>query len=116
MKLLEETLESIPVKRPKPTKKNPQGMCLDKGYDYPEVRQQVEKKGYTPHIRARGEDVPSKMPKGWKPRRWVVERTHGWINRYRRMLVRWEKKPENYRALLHFVFAIVAFRAAGFFG
>jgi putative transposase len=36
--MTKETIASIPIKRPKPTKKKPQGMCLDKGYDFDEVR------------------------------------------------------------------------------
>lgn len=36
-----------------------------------------------------------KMP-GYRARRWVVERSHSWMNRYRRLLVRWEKKVANY--------------------
>ena len=50
-----------------------------------------------------------------KARRWVVERTH-WMNRFRRILVRWDKKPEHYFAFLHFACALIAFRAAGLFG
>ena len=56
-KMVEATLESIPVKRPKPTRKNPQGMCLDKGYDYDNVRDLVKEFGYTAHIKARGEEA-----------------------------------------------------------
>ena len=46
----------------------------------------------------------------------MVERTHSWMNRFRRILVRWDKKPENYLAFLHFACALIAFRAAGLFG
>jgi transposase len=53
---------------------------------------------------------------GQRARRWVVERTHSWLNRFRRILVRWEKKAENYIALLHFACALIALRAAGLFG
>ncbi len=49
-------------------------------------------------------------------RRWVVERAHSWLNRFRRLLVRWEKKPQNYLAFLHFACGLLAFRAAGLFG
>jgi putative transposase len=38
------------------------------------------------------------------------------MNRFRRILVRWDKQPENYMALLHFACALIAFRAAGLFG
>jgi putative transposase len=37
-KMLQATLESVPIERPKPTLKEPQHLCLDKGYDYDEVR------------------------------------------------------------------------------
>ena len=39
MKLVRATVEAIPVERPAPTPEQPQGLCLDKGYDYDEVRQ-----------------------------------------------------------------------------
>jgi transposase len=46
----------------------------------------------------------------------VVERTYAWMNRFRRILVRWDKKPEHSLAFLHFACALIAFRAAGLFG
>jgi len=116
-KMAKPTIKSIPVKRPKPTKRKKQGMCLDKGYDSGEVRDLVEAFGYTAHIRSRGEDAQAvKHEAGFKARRWVVERTHSWMNRFRRVLTRWEKKPENYLALLHFVCAIITFRSSGLLG
>lgn len=117
MKLVEATVESIPVPRPEPTKQTPQGMCLDKGYDYDSVRDLVKEFGYTAHIKARGEEAQAiKHQAGFKARRWVVERTHSWMNRFRRILTRWEKKPENYLALLHLVCSIITFRGAGLLG
>ena len=76
------------------------GLCLDAGFDYDEVREVVWELGYTAHIRSRGEEKQAKKT-GQKARRWVVERTHSWLNRYRRLLIRWEKKAQNYLALLH---------------
>jgi putative transposase len=116
-KMMKETLESIPVKRPKPTRKKPQGLSLDKGYDYEEVRDLAKEFGYTAHIRARGEEAQAiKRQAGFRARRWVVERTHSWMNRFRRILTRWEKKAENYLGLLHLVCAIITYRCAGLFG
>ena len=40
-----------------------------------------------------------------------MERTHAWHNRFRRLLLRWEKKVENWLALIHFANALIAFRA-----
>jgi len=117
MKLVRATLDSIVVQRPQPTKEDPQGMCLDKGYDYDEVRAILEEFGFTAHIRSRAEEAQElAVEAGKKARRWVVERSHSWMNRFRRILVRWEKKPEHYLAFLHFACALIAFRAAGLFG
>ena len=57
MKLVRETMESIVVERPEPTPEQPQGMCLDKGYDYGEVRDTLREFGFTAHIRSRGEEA-----------------------------------------------------------
>jgi putative transposase len=117
MKMVQETLESIPVVRPEPTLQHPQGMCMDKGYDYDEVRQIVEEFCFTAHIRSRGEEKKELMRKArTKARRWVVERTHSWLNRFRGILIRWNKKPQNYIAMLHFAFAIITYRCAGLTG
>ena len=116
-KLVAETLESIPVDRPPPTAQAQQGLCLDKGYDYAPVRAIVAQAGFTAHIRSRGEEVAAKKSqRGSKPRRWVVERAHSWMNRFRRILIRWEKNEDNYLALLHFACGLIAFRSAGLFG
>ena len=116
-KLLRPTIESIIVERPEPTEEQPQGMCLDKGYDYDEVRDILREFGFTAHIRPRGEEAKAiKREVGFKARRWVVERAHSWMNRFRRLLVRWDKKPENYLAFLHLACGLIAFRASGLFG
>lgn len=114
MKLTAATLLNMPISRPLPTAQKPQHLCLDKGYDYPEVWELVELLGYLPHIRTRGEEQQArKRHPGAKARRWVIERTHSWSNRFRRILVRWEKRVENYAGLLHLVFGLIAFRSCG---
>lgn len=116
-KLARETIESIPIERPEPTRRHPQGMCMDKGYDYGEVYELLEEFAYTAHVHARGEEAQRiKRGAGIKARRWVVERTHSWMNRFRRILTRWEKKPGNYLGLLHLVCAVISYRAAGLLG
>jgi putative transposase len=117
MKLVRQTIESLIAQRPAPKPGRRQNMCLDKGYDYQEVRDTLEEFGFTAHIRSRGEEAREiKREAGKRARRWVVERSHSWLNRFRRILIRWEKKPENYIAFLHFACALIAFRAAGLFG
>ena len=117
MKLVRVTVDSVAVSRPAPSPEQPQGMCLDKGYDYAEVRRTLEEFGFTAHIRSRGEEAQAiKREAGFKARRWVVERTHSWLNRFRRILVRWDKSPDNYIAFLHFACALITLRAAGLLG
>jgi putative transposase len=117
MKLVRATIESLVVTRPDVTPEAPHGMCLDKGYDYDDVRATLTEFGFTAHIKARGDEARElKAEAGKRARRWVVERSHSWMNRFRRILVRWDKKPDNYLALLHFACALIAFRAAGLFG
>jgi transposase len=116
-KMARETLESIPVARPAPTSEQPQGMCLDKGYDFDEVRELLAEFRFTAHIRARGEEAQAiKREAGYKARRWVVERTHRWMNRFRRLLVRWDKKVHNYLAFLHLACAYITYRQSGLLG
>jgi putative transposase len=113
-KLVRETVKSIPTRRPRPSLGKPQNLCLDKGYDYDEVRELACTFWFTAHIRSRGEEAQLiKRRARFKARRWVVERTHSWMNRFRRILIRWEKKPENYLAMLHLVLAYIAFNCAG---
>ena len=119
MKLTEATLASVPADagRPEPTDAAPQGLCLDKGYDYDEVRALVAEFGFTAHIRARGEEAKAlKRNARTKARRWVVERTHSWMNKFRGILIRWNKKAENYIATLHMTFAFIIHRRMGLFG
>jgi putative transposase len=92
---------------------HPQGLCLDRGYDYDESRALAVEFGYTAHIRTRGEEAQAiKHEAGVKARRWVVERAHSWLNRFRRLLIRWEKRADTYLAMLHLALGIIAWRAA----
>jgi transposase len=117
MKLVRATVTNLVVDRPQPTPEEPQHLCLDAGYDYDEVRQIVAEFGFTAHIRSRQQEATAiKQEADKRARRWVVERTHSWMNRFRRILVRWDKKVANYIAFLHFACALIAFRAAGLFG
>jgi putative transposase len=88
-------------------------LCLDRGYDYDEVRELADEFGFTAHIRGRGEEAQAiKRDAGFRARRWVVERTHSWLNRFRRILVRWEKRADTYLAMLHLACGLISWRAA----
>jgi transposase len=130
--LAEETIESIPVPRPEPrvpsTPEAPQagqeqGLCLDAGYFYEEIYALLERWGYTAHIRPVGSgsgvrDLTAAEAKAAAilARRWVAERTHSWLNRFRGLLIRWCKKPENYLAMLHFACALITHRVTALLG
>lgn len=112
MKLAAPTLDAIVVTRPAPSLEQPQHLCLDAGYDYDLPRFAADQHGYITHIRPRqvdranaGSPDPTK-----KPRRWVVERLHSWLNRSRRLLVRWEKLERTYQAFLHLACALLCFQ------
>jgi putative transposase len=110
---LRATLDSIPIERPEPTEKDPQGLCLDKAYDFPVVRELLGERDFTPHIRGRGEEIDLKHSNpNWRARRWVVEACHSWLNRNRAILIRWSKKDENHLALLQLASGMIALKRA----
>ena len=114
-KLLRPTLEAFAIPRPCPNH-CPQNLCLDKGYDCLEIDELVASWGYTAHIRRKGEVSISKAPiPGYRARRWVVERTHSWMNHFRRLIILWEIKETNFLALLHFACAWISYRTAEVF-
>ncbi len=114
--LVGATLDAIPLKRPEATPEKPQHLCLDKGYAGEPVDCEVRARGYTPHVPRKANQAPKPKRRRGKARRWKVERTHSWLNRARRLLIRWEKKAANYLAFLHLQFAIVALRTARVLG
>lgn len=110
--LVRETLDSVPIKLPKPTKRNKQHLCVDNGYTGDKVEEIVDEFGYILHLRPRGEEAQEiKRDARKKARRWVVERTHSWLNRFRGILTRWTKKAENYLTMLKFACGIITLRA-----
>jgi len=112
MKLAAPTPDALVRERPTPTAQEPQRLCLDAGYEYDLPRSAAERRGYTAHIRPRGADrANARSPDPLKrPRRWVVERLHSWLNRSRRLLVRWEQLERTSEALLHLAGALLGFQ------
>jgi len=109
--LLKATLDSVVVERPKPGEEKPQHLCLDKGYDNKASHQVVSEYGYVPHIRRIGEEKKDEAgEKKYPARRWVVERTLGWLSRWRGILIRWDKKPQNYLAGVKLACALLWYR------
>ncbi len=114
MKLLADTLEAVVIDRPASTAAEPQHLCADRGYDYPECRQVAEEHGYQPHIRARGDEQRERQAHPeYRPRRWVVEVCHSWLNRFRKILVRFEKLEATHLGLLQLACASIVLKRAG---
>jgi putative transposase len=109
VKLLEKTLDNLVIFRPAPTEESPQNLCLDAGYTG--YNESVTSRNYIPHIRPRGEEkLEIERNPDFKARRWVVEVSHSFVNRFRKLLVRFEKKDRNYCGLIEFAFAIIVWR------
>ena len=104
-------LDAVVVERPQPTEEAPQHLCLDKAYDNQTGEQAAREAGYRPHIRRIGEEkLDENQDKRHPARRWVVERTFGWLNRCRGLLIRGEKKASNYLAVLKLACGLIWFR------
>jgi putative transposase len=110
-KLLAATLDAVVVPRPEPTEAAPQHLCLDKGYDNPTGRQATAAHKYQAHIRRIGEEkLDEQREKRHPARRWVVERTLGWLSKCRAILVRYDKKAQNYLALVKLACGLIWYR------
>jgi putative transposase len=110
-KLLAATLDAVVVERPEPTEDSPQHLCLDKGYDNPTGKQAVEDHQYQPHIRRIGQEkLDTKKRKRHPARRWVVERTLGWLSKCRAILVRYAKRSCVYLGLMKLACILLWYR------
>lgn len=118
IRLLEQTIDDALDRLPHLDEDLEAHMALDKGYDSRSVRSLLENVyGYIAHIKSRGDESKEVRRKGRKKaRRWVVERTHGWLNRFRGILIRWEKKTQNHIACIHLACAYFTYARAGVFG
>ena len=110
-KRLDEVLSAIVVKRKCPPLRRSKHLCADAAYRSAECLRIIEQHGYIPHVVDRRTKVQAKRqdPKK-KARRWVVEVCHSWFNRFRKLLVRYEKLARSFLALNHLAAAIIAFR------
>ena len=108
VKKLEETLDAIIIPLPSDQDMH---LCADNGYTGMEYKNIIIQHGYIPHVQSRKQESDAKRQvPGYKARRWVVEACHSWLNRFRKILVRFEKTLKSHLALLHFAFAIVCWR------
>lgn len=103
--MLEETIDAIPAlkgRRGRP-RKRPAKLHADKGYDYPRCRQALRRRGISPRIARRGVESKDRLGR----HRWVVERTLSWLNRYRRLRIRYERRDDIHQAFLSLSCALI---------
>lgn len=113
---VEQLFENLAIELPWPADDEEQHFCADKGYDAGAVRRLVARQGLQDNILSRGHEQQKLKIPGYRARRWVCERTHSWMNRFRRILIRWEKKVDNYIALLQLCCASFVWKRCRFFG
>ncbi len=104
-------LESIMVKRAQPPQRRSKHLCADAGYTGAPALKIIEQHGYIPHVKGRGQEARElKCNPGKRAKRWIVEVAHSWFNRFRKLLVRYEKIDRSFLALNHLAASIIAFR------
>ena len=108
---LSAVLKGVMVKRPKPPQRRSKHLCADAGYTGAPALKIIEEHGYIPHVKGRGQEANElRSDPLKKARRWVVEVAHSWFNRFRKLLVRYEKLDRSFIALNHLAASIMALR------
>jgi len=104
-KMLVEMVDTIvPIRRPRGRpKKRPQKLHADKAYDAKKCRKALRRRGIKSRIARKGKDSGEKLGR----HRWVVERTLSWLNRHRRLKVRYERRADIHQALLDLGCALI---------
>lgn len=108
---LETVLDAVQVQRPAPPQRRHKHLCADNGYRGAPALLTIELHDYIPHVQGRGDEarVLRRHP-GKRARRWVVEVAHSWFNRFRKLLVRYEKRDDSFLGLNYLAAAIITFR------
>ena len=120
----DDLIISIVVERPDPEEVE-QHLCGDRGYDYDDVHQVVAQEQYVFHSSTNGsfrrrrneplvEECPIPGELRYPARRWVVERTLGWLCKRRSLRIRWFKNPENWMAFIQLACAHILLTLAIF--
>ena len=108
---LAAALDAIVVQRPAPPERRSKHLCADAGYTGAPALCTIEEHGYIPHVKGRRQEATEQRRHPTKrARRWIVEVAHSWFNRFRKLLVRYEKLEHSFLGLNHLAAAIIAFR------
>jgi transposase len=106
--VFEPLIEAVePIKRPHGRPRvRPDKLHADKGYDFPRCRAYLRRRGITCRIARRGVESKERLGRY----RWVVERTFAWLNRFRRLAIRYERLADIHLALLDLGCALICLR------
>jgi transposase len=106
--MLEATMDAIkPIKGPRGRpRKRPDKLHADKGYASKKNRAALRRRGIKPRIARKGLESKQRLGR----HRWVVERTHSWLNRYRRLKVRYERRADIHEAFLKLGCAMICWK------
>ena len=107
--VFEQLLDAIPlIRQPNGRRrKRPEKGHADKAYDIPRCRKALSKRHIKVRIARKGIESPQRLGR----HRWVVERTLAWLNRYRRLTVRYERRADIHQAFLTLACALICFNA-----
>ncbi|MGN6623127.1 MAG: IS5 family transposase [Candidatus Nitrosocosmicus sp.] len=124
IKAVTDVIDNSVIHRPsessftkKKTRRTCYHLCLDKAYSSKSTENEIIRRGYVPHIpykRKRGQKKElityQHKHQTIKNKRWVVERTNSWHNRFRKLFTQYEKKVENYLGLVQLSSSIIIYR------
>ena len=92
----------------------PERLIADRGYDSNLARAMLAGRGIDPIIPKRENNRKATHQDSRKlrryGRRWIIERTHAWMQNFRRLAMRYERLVEVYQALVHMAFALICLR------
>lgn len=106
--MLAATLDAIPGVRSgrgRP-RKRPAKLHADKAYDHRRCRSECRARSVTPRIARRGLETSQKLGR----HRWVVERTFAWLNQFRRLAIRYERRLDIHQAFVTLGCALICIR------
>jgi transposase len=111
VKLLEPTLKNGRIGGRRAERRKPKRLIADRGYDSNAVRALLVERAIEPIMPARSHNRVATHQDGRKlrrdKRRWIIERTHAWLQNFRRLAVRYERSAQNFTALVHLACVLI---------
>lgn len=107
--LFAEVIDAIPpIERPSGRRRTrPDKLHADKAYDSPRCRRALSRRHSKVRIARKGIESKERLGR----HRWVAERTPAWLNRYRRLTIRSERRAGIHAAFRSLGCALICFDA-----